>query len=189
MLSTASTAEVVLKPFTGGVGRLSRSLEAFNKSWCIRGLGVLVSVVAVAWDVFHSWKAYQNGQMGLVTAYAASAVIGLAGIGLTIAGWFVSGAIAAALTGVGFILIFVGVAVSLIIAWLTGDSLQLWLERCYYGTFLDGPNSEKYKRLEDDLRGFEKLKEAAGAVTEEAKLEAERKRLEMYTGDTLPAMA
>jgi hypothetical protein len=189
MLSTASTAEIVLKPFTGGVGRLSRSLEAFNKSWCIRGLGVLVSVVAVVWDSFHAWQAAQNGRVGLAIAYGVSAGIGIAGIGLTIAGWFVSGAIAAMLTGVGIILIFVGVAVSLIIAWLTGDGLQQWLERCYYGTFKDGPNSEKYKRLEDDVRGFEKLQEAASAVTEEAKREAERKRLERYMGDTLPTMA
>jgi hypothetical protein len=142
-------------------GRISRGLSAINNSWVVRGLGIVAGLISVAWDVVHAVEARNNGQTGLAWAYLGSAVLGIVGIGLTIAGWFAGAAMAAALTGIGIVVFVIGIGIGILIGWLVGDKLQQWLERCYYGNFQKEKDSKRYLTLEAEMKAFEELQAAA----------------------------
>ena len=172
-MAVSDTVERVITGLAGHTrlgGRVGRSLHAFNNSWVVRGAGVFAALIMVGWDFVHMLKARDNGQTGLALAYLASAILGAVGIGLTIAGWYYTAAAAAGVAGAaataaalsiyGLILLAVVVVVGLIIAWLLGDSLQQWLERCYYGTFQEHKDSEKYD-FGAEIAAFQRIQESA----------------------------
>ena len=162
-------------------GRVSRALSAFNSSWVLRGFGIAAGLISVAWDAVHAHEAWQNGQTGLAWAYAGSALLGLIGIGLTIAGWTATAALAAAITGIGIILFVIGIGLAILIAWLVGDKLQQWLERCYYGNFQEKKESkDRYRTLEAEMKAFEALQAEAAknAKPEPAPTPAEKAEMD-----------
>jgi hypothetical protein len=187
-MAATDTVERVVVGLAGDTrlgGQVGRALKAFNAHWFIRGAGVFASLITVGWDIVHANEAKNNGQTGLLAAYGFSAFVGLAAIGVTIAGWYftfvaasatasaatVTAATAAlaALSGWGLILLAIYMITNLIIGWLLGDSLQQWLERCYYGTFQDHPNSDKYGP-DAEIAAFKKLQAAAGSAPKEQPL-------------------
>lgn len=93
------------------------------------------------WDIDHAITAKREGRLGLMWAYGASTVLGLAVLIVLPAGW----------TGVGLILVGLLIGVSVLIEYYKPNKVHEWLERCVWGV----GNGSEYRTVGESMRELE----------------------------------
>lgn len=117
-----------------------------------RALGIAASVVMAVFDFKNSYQAAEQGNWQVAGLYLLSGVGGL-GAAVLFTSWGASlfGITAAMASGIGVVLILVGIGVALLIDYLKNNALQNWMERCQFGELVD----ERYQSLKDEMQQFE----------------------------------
>jgi len=125
-----------------------------------RGLGAVGGGILAVMDIKEAEKARANKQNGLAAAYfltatagAVPAVLLLTSVGAKIAGFAAFSAAAYGLVGTLFWPILI-VALAGGVLWMifTDDDMEAWLGKCIFGK-----NSEKFRSLEEEVKGLRKL--------------------------------
>lgn len=118
-------------------------------------------------DFANTHEQAMRGNTGASALYAASA---LAGVGAAL---LFGGALCAAIfgfsaSGVGLILVAIGIAIALLIELFKTNELQDWLERCLFGDLRE----QRYPDLEEEMEQFELALKALGFKSEEEEVPA-----------------
>ena len=106
-----------------------------------RSAGVGGALIMAGWDIDHAITAKREGRLGLMWAYGASTVLGLAVLIVLPAGW----------TGVGLILVGLLIGVSVLIEYYKPNKVHEWLERCVWGV----GNGSEYRTVGESMRELE----------------------------------
>ncbi|PJK01117.1 hypothetical protein CO641_04150 [Lysobacteraceae bacterium NML91-0213] len=117
-----------------------------------RALGIVAAGIVAVMDFNEAYKQRQKGNWGAAGLYFVSGVAG-AGAALLFTAWGASllGLTAAFATGIGIVLVIVGIAIALLIDFLKTNELQEWMERCLFGA-LEG---DRYQEFEVEIEQFE----------------------------------
>lgn len=89
-----------------------------------RALGVVGSVVMAVLDFHEGWTEFQRGNRARAAGYVVLGGMGLAFLGAMTASTF----------GIGLVLFLAILALSLLLDYFKPDDMQLWLERCIWGS-------------------------------------------------------
>ncbi|MCE8021426.1 hypothetical protein HOP51_15095 [Halomonas sp. MCCC 1A11036] len=140
-----------------------------NKAWVewmgrlSRGLGVVMAGLMAVLDLKNSIQEGLKGDLRLSGLYFFSGVAGIgAAILFTTWGASLFGLTVAAATGVGIILVLIGIGVSLLIDYFKNNALQDWMERCHFGKLV----SDRYEGLRVETEKFEEAMKALGVEGE-----------------------
>lgn len=109
-----------------------------------RGLGVVAAGVVAVMDFRAANQERQRGNYGMLAFYIVSGVAGV-GAALLLGGAFGATILGLSATGVGLVLVLVGIAIALLIEFFKTDELQDWMERCLFGALEEG---KRYQELE-----------------------------------------
>ncbi|QOW24777.1 T6SS effector BTH_I2691 family protein [Lysobacter sp. H23M47] len=123
-----------------------------------RGIGVVAAGIVAVIDARSAWREYQRGNAGMVWLYALSAATGL-GAALLFGGAFGALIFGVSATGVGLILVVIGIAIALLVEFFKTDELQDWLERCLFGALDAG---RRYQDLNEEMKQFGLAMKALG---------------------------
>src|SRR5690606_2052044 len=100
-----------------------------------RGLGVIAAGIMAVMDFHEAYKQRMRGNLGIAGMCLISGVAGVgAALLFTAFGAKLLGLTVAAATGIGIILVVIGIAIALLIDFLRTNELQEWMERCLFGT-------------------------------------------------------
>ncbi|MDH5822332.1 T6SS effector BTH_I2691 family protein [Luteimonas sp. RD2P54] len=132
-----------------------------------RGLGVVAAGLIAVLDARNAVLEQQKGNVGMMWLYTFSAIAGF-GAALLFSGWLGATVFGLSASGVGIILVLVGIAIALLIDFLKNNELQDWMERCLFGAIEKG---KRYQELAEEMREFELAMKALGLNPEEEESE------------------
>lgn len=148
--TTLGIIETGIKQFRLFANAASR-LRVFSSETFLRwvgyvgkAFGVVAGVIAVGYDIFHSFNEFNKGHTGLAVAY------GLSGF----AGAWVAVAVVAALPVIGtFIAVAILIGTAIYLAFQNRDNIQKWLVQCKWRRIPIDPDDikekqDKYKKIE-----------------------------------------
>lgn len=129
-----------------------------NRSWVkflgasSRALGIAASVVMAVFDFKNSYQAAEQGNWQVAGLYLLSGIGGL-GAAVLFTSWGASlfGLTAAMASGIGVVLILVGIGIALLIDYLKNNALQDWMERCRFGELV----GDRYQSFKEEMQQFE----------------------------------
>ncbi|MDR5894386.1 hypothetical protein QC820_16475, partial [Halomonas mongoliensis] len=130
-----------------------------------RVLGFAAAGLMAVWDGVNVYQEIRKGNWGMAGLYIFAAGTGL-GAALLLGGFFgttitVFGAVLSA-SGVGLLLLAIGIGVVLLIDFFKNDALQEWMGRCFFGKEGD----ERYGGLKVEVEQFGIAMTALGIETE-----------------------
>ncbi|WP_058834870.1 T6SS effector BTH_I2691 family protein [Luteimonas abyssi] len=125
-----------------------------------RGLGIVTAGIMAVMDSVNAYREARKGNVGMVALYLVSAGTGFgAAVLFTAWGASIFGLTAAVATGIGIVLVIVGIAIALLIEFLKTNELQEWMERCLFGALDEG---DRYQEFEVEMEQFEMAMRALG---------------------------
>jgi hypothetical protein len=115
-----------------------------------RGLGVVAAGVIAVMDFSNAHEHAMRGNTGVSALYAVSAFAGV-GAALLFGGAFGAAIFGFSATGVGLVLVVIGIAIALLIEFFKTNELQDWLGRSLFGTM---EADKRYANLEQEMVEF-----------------------------------
>lgn len=145
----------VMAGVRSGTIRLGRMASNAWIKWAgklSRGLGIVGASIMAVFDLRNMVVSASRGDFGMASLHLAMSVTGF-GATLLFTSWGASllGLSVAAATGIGIVLIVVGIGVSILVDYLKNNSLQEWMERCFFGELSD----DRYGDLKSELGQLE----------------------------------
>ncbi len=148
----------------GGRAGSVRLARAASATW-IKMLGVISRIlgfVAAAVMAVMDFRAAngerQRGNYGMMALYIVSGVAGV-GAALLFSGLLGATVFGLSATGVGIILVILGIGIALLIEFFKTNELQEWMERCVFGVLESG---KRYPDLDREMEQFEVAMRALG---------------------------
>ncbi len=134
-----------------------------------RGLGFVAAGIIAVVDFGNAVTEIRKGNVGMFWLYAASSVVGV-GAAAALGGFLGATIFGLSATGVGLVLVLIGIAIALLIEFFKTNELQEWMERCLFGALEKG---KRYQDFEQEMEQFEVAMKALGLKTEEDEIEGE----------------
>lgn len=132
-----------------------------------RGIGFAAAGIVAVMDTRNAVREYGKGNVGITWLYGLSSATGI-GAALLFSGWITATIFGLSATGVGLILVAIGIAIALLIEFFKTNELQDWLERCLFGDL----GEQRYPNLEEEMEQFELALRALGFKSEEEEVPA-----------------
>lgn len=121
--------------------------------------GAIIAVV----DFGNAISEIRKGNVGMFWLYAASAVVGV-GAAAALGGLLGATIFGLSATGVGLVLVLIGIAIALTIDFFKTDELQEWVERCFFGAL---GAEKRYQDWEQEMAQFDVVMKALGPKKKE----------------------
>ena len=121
--------------------------------------GAIIAVV----DFGNAISEIRKRNVGMFWLYAASAVVGV-GAAAALGGLLGATIFGLSATGVGLVLVLIGIAIALTIDFFKTDELQEWAERCFFGAL---GAEKRYQDLEQEMAQFDVVMKALGPKKKE----------------------
>ena len=148
-----------------GSVRLGKAASSmWNKALGVisRGLGFAAAGIIAVFDVMSGIQEAKKGNQGVMALYFLSAGAGI-GAALLFSGLLGATVLGLSASGVGIILVIVGIAIALLIELFKTNELQEWMERCLFGTLEKG---KRYQDFEQEMEQFDVAMKALGLKTD-----------------------
>lgn len=115
-------------------------------------VGAVIGAVQALMDVVDASDSYKQAKLGLMWTQVISGIVGFGAAGLAIWAAFATGPLALILIGVGLVLAVALLLISKVIDAIKGDEIAQWLERCYWGSNLDGFRINDTETEQEDFK-------------------------------------
>jgi hypothetical protein len=157
--TVSETLGEAMKKWPTAVLRRGRGMTSALLKFFGIGLGLLGAGVVAVLEWNNATDARDRGQLVLAVFYRTNDVIGFTGTLLLIAGasgLIASAALAAALTGIGILLVLVAVVLTIAIDVIKPNAIEEWLESGYFG-------KKAFSQVEAEMKDLRTRLSSAGA--------------------------